>query len=1424
MRRFQNALVSALKVISRSQEERSTERSRQALVLSRRLFLQLSTGAALRVNATDLRASQDQLDALYDTAHIGLGDDLIETVTLPFATRTHAGFGGFIRNALCLFRVYCGAKVPDLDLTGVGLHIVDPEQLLALDFRFVNLALKWHDFGRILRRTSTTVPGYIIVELPSQGISEESFFRDSQGFPNAKPRQPARAVAAGESRIVFRVDEEYTKYDLGHLLSWGKYPLSVSMLATPEDQQPPEVEPADYQKASQVGIDTVTAIEYPYKLFVSPTPNARFAVYQQIVEDREHSEVKPPSCDQTLKRRRVALWHARLGTELGKPSFLRALWTPGYPNALPTTDPAKPACKPADPKPVDGTATDNDDFLMPLANSDRQQLVLLTTDSKRAHARNVKQTAPIEVQQFFVSSLGASLQATGDWPRGDRLDLQSIVYRSRIARDNWVEVHHYGYLCPSGFPVTLVVITSRETADDTLCAPAYTIQRAYIVGVPQSLPFNQASAPQDGRIPFLQLDLKPPNTAPLDWPGDSGVVQSGDPKTEYPCAFWPRVGKVDVRFDISGKDMAGEVHSLPMPQIFVSNLIVDDKASMQLVYDAYAASAQRIVPAADQRIAFAPVFRKGDTDLQAVNLHFLAEPLSKATDERGSFYPVLSGRDKIAAEIRISAGNAFSGLNDSTSVSWNDAYLKYGLPASHPTSAADFQGETFLETVTPPDLPFPKENAGAMLAPKISIEGISRQLGPVSDIQNTQRGTFQPSTFFAKFDVRLLGGVSLKDIVSAIVALVAPDAIPKIVSETFATLRDVSQLGNQVWAEIKGWVNQLQQPVQDEVSAIRAKAIEAQTLLQNAVAQTASHGLLQVRRDINNRIAEARRQLANIAARAGTSQSQLDGLLNRFEPNIDTNVSQLQTTVATQLADLTLPQGQLTKLQDQLNETLNSSITVENVRAVVRDIDLIYGELDRLSQTTAEGVQYVNDMVDRIREAQNQFNSCKQAVTDAINQARADANAYIDQQYTNAKAQLDVVVKSATDEANAFWNTSFGQYVAPIEQDLNSLNSVITSLKGINPSTVTQFLNDLQKQKDALLKELLAHLSTEVVYTYDWHPEMHDGPSRDPIFIASYNGNNSTLDLHSEIHEHLDLTSVTLPQPTYEIQASLQNFKVELLPGAHFITIPFEELSVSSGSGQGTKVRVSIPSGEVLFHGVLEFIRDLKDRIGLSKNPGLAVDISPTGVQIGFQLAVDKIPCGVFNMYGLAFTATVVLPFIDQPAAFRFAFCSRQRPCFLAVGPFGGGAFAAIELGLDGVHMFEAALEFGAHVELDVALASGQAYVVAGIYFSQTPSKIILSGYLRAGGALNVIHIVTVSVTFYMGFTYQVYNGASMVFGEATVCVEIDILFFSTTVELHCRREFAGSSTADSASRSVRAGSAARPEQHFMANRHRLAI
>ena len=86
---------------------------------------------------------------------------------------------------------------------------------------------------------------------------------------------------------------------------------------------------------------------------------------------------------------------------------------------------------------------------------------------------------------------------------------------------------------------------------------------------------------------------------------------------------------------------------------------------------------------------------------------------------------------------------------------------------------------------------------------------------------------------------------------------------------------------------------------------------------------------------------------------------------------------------------------------------------------------------------------------------------------------------------------------------------------------------------------------------------------------------------------------------------------------------------------------------------------------------------------------------------------------------------------------------------------------------------------------------------MAGIYFSlqrkegSTELAAILSGYLRLGGSLNVLGLVSISVEFNLSFTYD--SVRDKAYGRATLTVAVHVLLFSASVELTVERAFGGS-------------------------------
>jgi hypothetical protein len=210
---------------------------------------------------------------------------------------------------------------------------------------------------------------------------------------------------------------------------------------------------------------------------------------------------------------------------------------------------------------------------------------------------------------------------------------------------------------------------------------------------------------------------------------------------------------------------------------------------------------------------------------------------------------------------------------------------------------------------------------------------------------------------------------------------------------------------------------------------------------------------------------------------------------------------------------------------------------------------------------------------------------------------------------------------------------------------------------------------------------------------------------------------------------------------------------------------------------------------DVEFQGALSFVQTVRDILpsnGFTDPPFLT--LLPTGIAAGYTLAVPTLGVGVVSIEGIALSAGVSLPFTGDPAGVRFAISSREHPFLVTVALFGGGGFFAFAVTTSGPPQVEAAIEFGGNFSLDIGVASGNVHVMAGIYFAMLGSAVKLAGYLRLGGSVEVLGVITVSVEFYLALNYD--DGKA--YGEATLSVSVEIFGLSKSVSLHVEKKFAG--------------------------------
>ena len=264
---------------------------------------------------------------------------------------------------------------------------------------------------------------------------------------------------------------------------------------------------------------------------------------------------------------------------------------------------------------------------------------------------------------------------------------------------------------------------------------------------------------------------------------------------------------------------------------------------------------------------------------------------------------------------------------------------------------------------------------------------------------------------------------------------------------------------------------------------------------------------------------------------------------------------------------------------------------------------------------------------------------------------------------------------------------------------------------------------------------------------------------------------------------------------TLIVNSTLDDFSVVI---AGLAAVGFNRVGFTTGSNAKVDVTIDLKQPPVRFLGALTFVNELQQFIpasGFSDPPYL--DVSATGVETGYTLALPNIQLGLFTLSNVSFGAMVNLPFTGDPMSLQFNFCQKQQPFTLTVSLLGGGGFFAIAFDMHGLLSLEAALEFGAAASLDLGVASGSISVMGGVYYGMSLANGTetseLSGYVRMNGSLSVLGLITVSVQFLLTLAADISSGkVTRIWGQASLTVQVEVFMFSTSVNLQIEREFPG--------------------------------
>ena len=340
------------------------------------------------------------------------------------------------------------------------------------------------------------------------------------------------------------------------------------------------------------------------------------------------------------------------------------------------------------------------------------------------------------------------------------------------------------------------------------------------------------------------------------------------------------------------------------------------------------------------------------------------------------------------------------------------------------------------------------------------------------------------------------------------------------------------------------------------------------------------------------------------------------------------------------------------------------------------------------------------------------------------------------------------------------------------------------------PATVMALLQDEIKQAaEELLAQLLTDIPipTSVNLSYTWNPDIQ---SCEPVFVLN---DDASFSITARAQASLSLTTSPSIDASFDIQAKLTNFSINLISEDPFITLNIDSLSFTSHNGSKPDCRMHLKN--VAFGSMMKFVQDLADALDPSDGP--FVELAADSIRAGFRFAIESMTLGAFNLMQLAIEVAVSLPFDGTPVRCEFGLSDQQQPFLLSCGIYGGGGFLQLQLGLDGVQLLQGAFEFGVCADISIGPLKGSGFVVAGIYFRIAKNDSEVCGFVHAHGHMDIFGIISMDVDLYVAVCYL--NGS--VQGIATFSVSISIAFFSETFTMQAHYGFQGSDSQSASNR-----------------------
>jgi hypothetical protein len=323
-------------------------------------------------------------------------------------------------------------------------------------------------------------------------------------------------------------------------------------------------------------------------------------------------------------------------------------------------------------------------------------------------------------------------------------------------------------------------------------------------------------------------------------------------------------------------------------------------------------------------------------------------------------------------------------------------------------------------------------------------------------------------------------------------------------------------------------------------------------------------------------------------------------------------------------------------------------------------------------------------------------------------------------------------------------------------------------------------LDDLisfERFKDDLEDAVKSLIPARINLSYDWSTRIGNFPDGRPIFAIKEDfgsdkdeyfkvqTQSGPQNIRHRFHQNDDGTqskervsdlvieagaSIHLLTGERESHANayLHPYVVHILPGFDIVTLHMRAARFGAGSDQSSDFDTTPKKIEL--GDKLQYIKALSGFLsgGGDQGPYYEINLIPLELEVGYRFSIDVVPLGALMFYNIAFHLSAELPLDSRDARFRFTFASRERPFIISVPPYGGGGFVGFTANPKSIIGFEASIEFGAIVGIDLALIKGYGQITAGVYIQRIDGgKTKIAGFVRAFGHGSIaIFSITVNI------------------------------------------------------------------------------